>query len=210
MQCNYNWFIQIINFHGLFCNPLRCRKLVHAEYWCPYGTIAQINTICHLCCTCTTLRMLTKLNKIDKNLVTWMSLILFFFFLLAKYSQRASTRNAYFIHKIIWVCEKIAQIHIIHIANLLWNHCCAMVRVYSAMVRSAARFSSNRLVHNKLTGVVQYYLIFMKEFDKPLFHNMNFTSGSYVYSALLSDINWKLISSICLTLIMPKSQICTT
>ena len=26
MQCNYNSFIQIINFHGLFCNALRCRK----------------------------------------------------------------------------------------------------------------------------------------------------------------------------------------
>ena len=26
MQCNYNSFIQIINFHGLFRNPLRCRK----------------------------------------------------------------------------------------------------------------------------------------------------------------------------------------
>ena len=26
MQCNYNTFIQIINFHGLFRNALRCRK----------------------------------------------------------------------------------------------------------------------------------------------------------------------------------------
>ena len=26
MQCNYNSFIQIINFHGLFRNDLRCRK----------------------------------------------------------------------------------------------------------------------------------------------------------------------------------------
>ena len=26
MQCNYNLFIQIINFHGLFRNALRCRK----------------------------------------------------------------------------------------------------------------------------------------------------------------------------------------
>ena len=39
MQCNYNLFIQIINFHGLFRNALRCRKLVPAEYWCPYGTL---------------------------------------------------------------------------------------------------------------------------------------------------------------------------
>ena len=26
MQCNYNSFIQIINFHGLSRNALRCRK----------------------------------------------------------------------------------------------------------------------------------------------------------------------------------------
>ena len=26
MQCNYNSFIQIINFHGLFRNALRCQK----------------------------------------------------------------------------------------------------------------------------------------------------------------------------------------
>ena len=26
MQCNNNSFIQLINFHGLFCNALRCRK----------------------------------------------------------------------------------------------------------------------------------------------------------------------------------------
>ena len=26
MQCNYNSFTQIINFHGLFRNALRCRK----------------------------------------------------------------------------------------------------------------------------------------------------------------------------------------
>ena len=37
MQCNNNLFIQIIKFHGLFHNALRCRKLVPVEYWCPYG-----------------------------------------------------------------------------------------------------------------------------------------------------------------------------
>ena len=26
MQCNYNSFIQLINFHGFFRNALRCRK----------------------------------------------------------------------------------------------------------------------------------------------------------------------------------------
>ena len=26
MQCNHNSFIQIVNFHGLFRNALRCRK----------------------------------------------------------------------------------------------------------------------------------------------------------------------------------------
>ena len=50
-------------------------------------------------------------------------LILFFFFLLAKYSQR------HFIHKMILVCNKIAQIHITRRAKLLWLHCCAMVRL---------------------------------------------------------------------------------
>ena len=39
MQCIYNSFIQIIHFHGLFCNALRCRKLVPVEYWCSYGTV---------------------------------------------------------------------------------------------------------------------------------------------------------------------------
>ena len=40
MQCNYNSFIQIINFHGLFRNALRCRKtgarriLVPLRYMC--------------------------------------------------------------------------------------------------------------------------------------------------------------------------------
>ena len=29
MQCNYNSFMPIINFHGLFRNALRCR-----ENWC--------------------------------------------------------------------------------------------------------------------------------------------------------------------------------
>ena len=27
MQCNYNSFIQMINFHGLFRNALRCQKI---------------------------------------------------------------------------------------------------------------------------------------------------------------------------------------
>ena len=52
--------------------------------------------------------MLTKLNTIDKNLVPGISQISSFFFLMAKYSQRAT--NAYFIHKTISVRDKIAQI----------------------------------------------------------------------------------------------------
>ena len=48
MQCNYNSFIQIINFHGLFPNALRCRKLVPAECWCPYGTIFLEHQL-HVC-----------------------------------------------------------------------------------------------------------------------------------------------------------------
>ena len=45
MQCNYNSFIQIINFHGLFCNDhLNVhRRLVPAEYWCPYGMQVKIS-----------------------------------------------------------------------------------------------------------------------------------------------------------------------
>ena len=40
MQCNYNSFIQIINFHGFFSNAPRCRKtgtcriLVPLRYSC--------------------------------------------------------------------------------------------------------------------------------------------------------------------------------
>ena len=41
MQCDYNSFIQIINFHGLFHNAPRCRKTGAAEYWCPYGTVVN-------------------------------------------------------------------------------------------------------------------------------------------------------------------------
>ena len=94
---------------------------------------------------------LTKLNKIDKNLIlTCMSQILLFFFLLAIYSQRASTRITYFIHRIILVCDKIAQIHIIHSANLLWHHCCAVERLLcNAMIRCT--ISSHRLAHNQFT-----------------------------------------------------------
>ena len=39
MQCNYNSFIQIINFHGLFRNALRCQK-----NWCLSNTGAL--TVC--------------------------------------------------------------------------------------------------------------------------------------------------------------------
>ena len=53
MQCNHNSLIQIINFHGLFRNRLRCRKLVPAEYWCPYGTNFDFNRksmwVCGVC-----------------------------------------------------------------------------------------------------------------------------------------------------------------
>ena len=36
-------FIQIINFHGLFCNALRCRILVPVEYMYQYGTYMYVN-----------------------------------------------------------------------------------------------------------------------------------------------------------------------
>ena len=46
MQYNYNSFIYIINFHGLF----RAEKLVPVEYWCPYGTSVTVltNQLCKL------------------------------------------------------------------------------------------------------------------------------------------------------------------
>ena len=37
MQCNYNSFIQIINFHGLFRNALRCRKTGACWILVPHG-----------------------------------------------------------------------------------------------------------------------------------------------------------------------------
>ena len=37
MQCNYNSFIQIINFMGLSVMIWGAEKMVPAEYWCPYG-----------------------------------------------------------------------------------------------------------------------------------------------------------------------------
>ena len=37
MQCNYNSFIQIINFHGLFRNALRCRKTGACRILVPLG-----------------------------------------------------------------------------------------------------------------------------------------------------------------------------
>ena len=37
IKCNYNSFIQIINFHGLFRNALRCRKTGACRILCPYG-----------------------------------------------------------------------------------------------------------------------------------------------------------------------------
>ena len=41
MQCNYNSFIQIINFHALGFSVMLCgaEKMVPAEYWCPYNGI---------------------------------------------------------------------------------------------------------------------------------------------------------------------------
>ena len=51
MQCNYNSFIQIINFHGLFHNALRwqktgaCRILVPLRYF----NLLQFITVCFIC-----------------------------------------------------------------------------------------------------------------------------------------------------------------
>ena len=49
MQCNYNSFIQIINFHGLFRNALRCRKTgacrILVLLRCPYMFTQKMNTL---------------------------------------------------------------------------------------------------------------------------------------------------------------------
>ena len=37
IQCNYNSFIQIINFMAFSVMLWGAEKLVPAEYWCPYG-----------------------------------------------------------------------------------------------------------------------------------------------------------------------------
>ena len=114
MRFRIRWKIDAV-FNEAKPSWIECRSFTNAKSC----TIAWINTIRYLCCT--TSRMLTKfkLNRIDRNLIPWMSLILFFFFLLAKYSQCPSTRNTYFIHKIILVHDKIAQIQLlrIHIAH---------------------------------------------------------------------------------------------
>ena len=120
-----------------------------------YYTIAWINTIRHLCCTIP--RMLTKLNKIDKNLVPWMCQISFFFFLLAKYSQRVT--NKYFFHKTILVRDMIAQIHTKKYAAQSY---CDIMRTAeigtklhdSAMVRSVACSAPIGLYTTSLLGVV--------------------------------------------------------
>ena len=44
MQCNYNSFIQIINFHGFFRNALRCRK-----NWCLSNTGALMVLLLQPC-----------------------------------------------------------------------------------------------------------------------------------------------------------------
>ena len=68
--------------------------------------------------------MLTKLNKIDKNLVPWMSQ-----FFPPPIASARPTRNVYFIHKIMLVRDKIAQIHTIMQRSYCdIMHCCEMVR----------------------------------------------------------------------------------
>ena len=43
MQCNYNSFIQMINFHGLFRNALRCRKTGACRILVPLRYIFMMN-----------------------------------------------------------------------------------------------------------------------------------------------------------------------
>ena len=83
--------------------------------------------------------MLTKLNTIDKNLIPGISQISSFFFLVAKYSQRAT--NAHFIHKTISVRDKIAQIRTTH---------CKVIVTSNALLR---------MVRNCMTTVQQYEIL---------------------------------------------------
>ena len=77
------WKIDVL-FNEAKPSWIECRSFTECEilYHCTHHTIS------HLCCT--TPRMLTKLNTIDKNLVPGIRQISSFFFLVAKYSQRAT------------------------------------------------------------------------------------------------------------------------
>ena len=116
----------------------------------------QIKTISHLCCT--TPRISTKSNKIDKNLVPWLSKISFFFFLLAKYSQRAIKANAYFIHKTISVRDKTAQIHTtqrkVIFIRTAENGRPTVARLYRATVRIFCMWSPHIGAYTTSLGVV--------------------------------------------------------
>ena len=132
--------------HKVKARWIECRSLT--EYKILYHCTNQ----CHSPFVNTTPQMLTKLNKIDKNLVPWMSQISLFFFLLAKYSQR--TRNAYFIHITILVCDKIAPIHTNMQCKVIVTSCTAGKWYVTARLCNGTiccTFSSHRLEHNKLT-----------------------------------------------------------
>ena len=72
------------------------------------------------------------------------------------------TRNAYFIHKTILVCDKIPKSTLIRIAKLLWHHALLKngTKLHNcAMVRSAARSAPIGLYATSLLGVIQMDLI---------------------------------------------------
>ena len=70
--------------------------------------------------------MLTKLNKIDKNLVSWMSKISYFFLPPGKIQPVRNQRVTHVIHKTILVCDRIAQIHTNMQRNVIVTSCTAV------------------------------------------------------------------------------------
>ena len=104
--------------------------------------------------------MSTILNKIDKNLVPWMSQILFFFFLMAKYSQRVT--NTFHSQNNFSPRQDRANPHLYAAQSY-----CDIIRTAEngtkllncAMVRSAARSAPIGLYTTSLLGVVQSLLL---------------------------------------------------
>ena len=63
MQCNYNSFIQIINFHGLFHNALRCRKTGACQILVPLRYLPLLHVSQPQPCLCYSLIHVARNNK---------------------------------------------------------------------------------------------------------------------------------------------------